>query len=157
MRSPPTNARCTRALNELIRGLPFPRTETIGDVYIDDFAILGICNFQTCMSIRRPLKRSVPMLCTTSFRCPRMRASLAVHSRESSEEGTTASQTLSVSLWNAESCLCSSRCWSLPQERIGASSNASSGEHLPSRSGEKHLLASTTLQPRLWLHAGGVE
>ena len=34
-----------RALNErslLIGGLPFPRTKTIGDVYIDDFAILRV-------------------------------------------------------------------------------------------------------------------
>ena len=34
-----------RALNErslLIRGLPFPRTKTIGDVYVDDLVILSV-------------------------------------------------------------------------------------------------------------------
>ena len=30
------------------------------------------CNFQTCMSIRRPLKCSAPILCTTSSTCLRM-------------------------------------------------------------------------------------
>ena len=28
-----------------IRGLPFPRTKTIGDVYIDEFVILGVLQF----------------------------------------------------------------------------------------------------------------
>ena len=40
------------------------------------------CNFQTCLSLRRPSMCSEPMLWMVSFRCPGMRASQAVHSRE---------------------------------------------------------------------------
>ena len=60
-----------RALNERslsIGRLPFPRTKTIGDVHIDDLVILSVYAIsQTCMSIRRPSKCSVPMLCTISL------------------------------------------------------------------------------------------
>ena len=54
-----------RALQErslLIRGLPFLRTKTTGDVHIGDLVILSVffffCNFQTCTLIHRPSKCS---------------------------------------------------------------------------------------------------
>ena len=60
----------------------------------------AFCDFQTCMPLRCPSKCDVPTLYTISFKCLRMRASLAV--RESSGEDTsTASQALSVSLSGA--------------------------------------------------------
>ena len=93
-----------RALNGRslwIRGPPFPRTKTMGDVFIDDLVILSVLQFSDVpwMSIRRPSKCSVPTLCTISSTRPRMRASLAVHWRESSGEDTsTALQALLDSL-----------------------------------------------------------
>ena len=100
----------------MIRGLPFPRTKTIGDVYVDDLVILSVLHFSDvhCMSVRYPLKCSAPMLCTTSCRCQRVRASQSVLSRENSaKDAWTAFQERWGSLLHAESHSCSSRCWSL--------------------------------------------
>ena len=81
-----------RALNErssLLRGLPFPRTRTIGDAYVDSV----FCTSQTSMSIHRQSKFSEPMLCTTSFDCQQKRASQAVLSRANfGEDASTAYQ-----------------------------------------------------------------
>ena len=79
-----------RTLNErslLIRGLPFPRTKTIGDVFFDDLFILSVLKFSNVL-FHRQWKCSEPMLCTISSRCLRMRASQAVHSPENSGSTT---------------------------------------------------------------------
>ena len=99
------------ALNErplLIRGLPFPRTKTIGDVYIDDLVILSVLQFSDVHVDSWPSKCSVPMLCTISSKCLRMPASRAVHSWESfGEEAWMAFQAHWDSLLNAEFRPCS--------------------------------------------------
>ena len=76
MCSPPTVARCTRAeqTNLLIRELPCRAHKRLGMKTLTILSVLAFCNFRTCMSHRCPLKCGVPTLCTTSSKCPRMRA-----------------------------------------------------------------------------------
>ena len=79
MRSLPTLDRCTRVERTLLTdpGTPLPTHND--DWRMCTLAILSFSvffNFQTCMSLRCPLKCGVPMLCTTSSKCLRMRASL---------------------------------------------------------------------------------
>ena len=95
----------------LIRGLSFPRTKTIGDVYIDDLVTLQhFAILMTHTSIRRPLKCSVPMTCTISSKSLQMRACQAVRSRESfGKDAWMASQEHSDSLLNEEFRSCLSR------------------------------------------------
>ena len=77
----------------------------------------------TCILPHRPLKCSEPMLCVISCKYRRMRASKAVHSRESfGEDAWMAFQERSGSLLNAESHSCSSRCWSLLWASLAARS-----------------------------------
>ena len=106
------------ALNErhlLIRQLTIPpHKDDWGRYTLMTLSFFVFCNIQTCMSIRRPSKCSAPMPCTTSCRCPLMRVSLAVHTREGSGKNVwMAFQAQSDYLLNAEFSSCSSRCWSL--------------------------------------------
>ena len=58
----------TRALNQrslLVRGLPFPRTVTVGDVYIDVFVICSTLHFLDVYVRQSELSRR--MLCLISF------------------------------------------------------------------------------------------
>ena len=59
-----------RALNErslLTRGLPFPPTKTIGDVYSDDLVILTVLQFSDVHAASLPIEvRRAPTLCTPS-------------------------------------------------------------------------------------------
>ena len=74
-----------RTLNErslLIKGLSSRAQKRLKTRTLMTLSFSGCCNFQTCMSLSRPSKCSVLMLCTTSSKCLRMRASVAVHSRK---------------------------------------------------------------------------
>ena len=116
-----------RALNErslFIRGLPFLRTTTTGDVCNDDFVILSVLQFSDVHLVSS--SGSVPM----PSKCLQTRASQAVHSLESfGEDAWMAFQAHSDSLLNAECRSCSSRCCrccgqksdapAAPPERVG--------------------------------------
>ena len=106
-------ARASHERSLLIRGPPsraHRRLETKISAILSSSAF---CNFQTCILLLRPSKCSEPTLCMTSYKCLRMRASQAVHSRGSSEDTSTALEALLDSLSNGEFRSCSSLCWSL--------------------------------------------
>ena len=136
-----------RALNKrplLIRGLPFPRTNTIGDVYIDGLVIPSVLQFSDVHIDSSPIK-------------VQRGSTLAEEFWRGHLDGVAG--TLGFALERRVFRSCSSRCWSLLQGQVGHSFNASSDGHSPSLSGEEHSPASTcpALQPRLWRQADDVE
>ena len=59
-------ARAPKERSLLVRGLPFPPTKTIGDVYIDDLVILTVSQFSDVHAASLPIDvRRAPKLCTT--------------------------------------------------------------------------------------------
>ena len=74
-----------RTLNErslLIRGPPFPRTRTIGDVYIDDLVILTVLHFSD-VHVDSSTSEVQRIGAFYDFLQMRTNAGKAVHSRES--------------------------------------------------------------------------
>ena len=106
-----------RALNErslLIKGLPFPRTKTIGDVYIDDLVILSVLQSSDVHVASSPIEVQRADALYDFLQMPTNAGKPGSTLAASSGEGTsTALQALSDSISSGE--FRSSRCWSLPQ------------------------------------------